>query len=108
MKLARNYDIRALEELAHRAFQSLEKQQHNGSWGDQMPTWRSRAHTRGLLAWGETRKKLEDGTIKLVTKANAITQLCRHPILKAVDFYFDTLGIPGVGHVKRGPRSGTN
>ena len=94
MQLAKDYDIRALEELAHRAFQSLEKQQHKGSWADQMPTWRSRGLTRGLLAWGETRKKLEDGTIKLVVKSNAITQLCRHPILKALDFYFHNVGIP--------------
>ena len=100
MQLARKFDLRALKKLARECYQALELQhpdiQKKGGWASQMPTWRSRTHARGLLGWGETRKKKADGTMAIITRKNGVGELCRHPILKALDFYFNNIGVPPV------------
>lgn len=61
-------------------------------WATKMPLWQSKGHHRGLLPWGQHRKK--KGTAVIPT--GGIPQVCRHAVIKAIAFYFQHLGLPPV------------
>ena len=66
-------------------------------WSKEMPTWRSRQHVRGLLGWGETRRRAsKNDPYVIVEKKGCIKELCRTVILKGIDKYFDLIGLPPV------------
>lgn len=56
-----------------------------------MPTWVSKGHPRGLLAWGETRKKN-----KKVKRLGKFAHICRTVVIRSLEFYFATVGLPPV------------
>ena len=58
---------------------------------DNMPSWQSRGHARGLLGWGEKRVKG-----KTVVKKGALPELNRSCVMKAIEKYYVCVGIPPV------------
>lgn len=58
-----------------------------------LPSWQSRGHKRGLMGWGEQRNKKSK---KITLKKDAIPELCRAPVLKSVEKYFECIGVPPV------------
>ena len=56
-----------------------------------MPSWQSRGHPRGLLGWGEQRTKG-----KTVAKNGALPELNRSCVIKAIERYFQCIGVPPV------------
>ena len=93
MQLAKAGDIEALCGLSARVYQYLRDKHGNvKSWASKVPTWASREHSRGLVAWGETRKKVDEKWV-IIQKKNCIVELCRHPILRALTFWFQAVGV---------------
>ena len=96
LRLALKHDIRALTTLARQIFKIVDANP-NDYYEPRLPTWSSRKHPRGLTGWGESRKiDKETGKMQLVTKKGSVPQLCRGPILKALDVYWETVGLPPV------------
>ena len=60
-----------------------------------MPIWVGKGHPRGLLGWGETRKDVHFSEPPRLKKG-AIPEICRTPIMSAINEYFQRLGIPPV------------
>ena len=58
---------------------------------DNMPSWQSRGHARGLLGWGEKRVKG-----RTVVKKGALPELNRSCVMKAIEKYMFCVGIPPV------------
>ena len=58
---------------------------------DNMPSWQSRGHARGLLGWGEKRVKG-----RTVVKKGALPELNRSCVIKAIEKYMFCVGIPPV------------
>ena len=96
LHLAQTYQISELIYRAREALSAVVENEDFGDhdWADEMPTWRTRTKARGLLGWGETRKGCAEGTI--VQTKGAITVICRAPMMKSLDYYFSTIGLPPV------------
>ena len=60
-----------------------------------MPTWANKGRDRGLLGWGQTRKNSEKGEPPR-EKKGAIPEICRAPLMSAINQYFHLLGAPPV------------
>ena len=77
-----------LKNLAEAAFSAIGEVDVEVCRG-QMPTWRSRGHRRGLLAWGETR----DRKGRITRKKECMPTVCRSPAQLAIKKYFQKIGI---------------
>ena len=60
-------------------------------WRRLMPGWLTQRKSRGLLGWGLSRKRG-----KIIRKAGCVPELCRAPLMEALDFYFNSVGLPPV------------
>ena len=102
LKLVNTFDLRALKDRAKKVFALVDA--CDKDWKAMMPTWKTKGHKRGLMAWGETRgsrtKQAKAGSPvksrKVKQKAGCIPEICRAPIMLAVDLYFNKIGVPPV------------
>ena len=60
-----------------------------------MSTWKSKGHPRGLLAWGETRKKDKNGNL-VVKRLGKFAHICRSAAIQGIEYYWKDVGLPPV------------
>ena len=75
---------------------------HTGKWEDLMPTWKSKGHGRGLVAWGQSRNKK---TKQIITKRGALPNVQRKAVTDACTDYMQRLRMMTVTQILPTPIS---
>ena len=92
LRLAENFDLKALQARADDIFKRLESlPTPPKGWDDQLPTWIGLEDERGLKSWGS--RNYKEKSIKNSWREVAI---CRAIIQKAITFYAKEIGVPPV------------
>jgi hypothetical protein len=87
--------VRDLMKAALPILESVNKHTPKEGWLPSLPTWGGIKHRRGLLGWGQMRKKdKKNKAVEIVNKRWAVPQIQRAALTAGITAWMDCVGLP--------------